>query len=189
MWHKIVMLQLDAYLPEDEGPYWLDEGPMDDQALDDIALASRDPGQANIRDQEYTIHGPMKGGFQYISGNYCDVIINRDAVISVQGISIREQERRFIGIEILSFWRNFRYWLHRKCHFDNFLCSQLQKIRQNVISVSVYPQLAYSLLVVLLLSRSIVYMCTFLVLRMIFWTQFLFNGQQCGKPFHFVTPS
>ena len=52
---------------------------------------------------------------------------------------------------------HFRHWLQRECHFDNFLCSQLQKFRQNVIPVSVYPQLAYSLRVIVLLSRSIAY--------------------------------
>jgi len=59
------LAQMDSYLPETEdlGDYWLD-----DPDLDDIALENRDPGQADIRDQEYLQHGAVPGGFQYISG-------------------------------------------------------------------------------------------------------------------------
>lgn len=65
----------DSYLPEDkinqdylpqvdergDQNYWLD-------SMDDIALDERDPGQADLRDQEYLQHGAVPGGFQYISG-------------------------------------------------------------------------------------------------------------------------
>ena len=37
---------------------------------------------------------------------------------------------------MLSFWQQFRHWLHRKLSNDNFRCSQWRKFRQNDISLT-----------------------------------------------------
>jgi len=60
--YKRLAERMDSYLPESEdlSDYY--------DLTDDIALENRDPGQADLRDQEYLQHGAVPGGFQYISG-------------------------------------------------------------------------------------------------------------------------